>query len=80
MNEPEKKTDAEIQVMFDDLEVNLVRSHYNTALERLAEVFEAALADSPQAGRYLVEKIHLIAGSRRMHARAVSVDARRIKT
>lgn len=72
--------EAELDRAIEEMEPLLVRAHYNAALERLAEAFEAAMAQNPQAGRALIEKIHLIAGSRRMHARAVSVEARRFKT
>jgi hypothetical protein len=72
--------EAEVDRVLKELEPLVVRGHYNIALERLAEAFERAMAEDPQAGRALIEKIHLIAGSRRMHARAVSLDKRRFKT
>ncbi len=72
--------EAELDRAIEELEPLLVRCHYKNALERLEEAFEAAMADSPQAGRALIEKIHLIAGSRRKHARTVTLEKRQFKT
>lgn len=73
------EAESKFDDMVEELEPLLVRAHYNTALDRLAEAFEVAMADSPAAGRAFISRIHLIAGSRRMHARAVSVEKRKFK-
>ena len=61
----------------EELESVICRAHFNQAVKRLQAAFEAALDDNPKAARYLIEKVHLIAGSRRGQARADSVEARR---
>lgn len=80
MNQTDPRTDDKLEELFHQTEDLMVRAHYKAALERLNLAFIEAMTDGPQGGRALVEKIHLISGSRRRNARAVSLERRRNKT
>jgi hypothetical protein len=68
---------AELETLLADLEPAIVRGQFRAACRRLEEVLELDLErDGPQAGRALIERIHLIAGNRRTKAMNVQVERR----
>ncbi len=67
----------DVDKVLADLEPVIVRGQLNAALRRVVEVFEETVErDGIQAGRRLVELVHLVAGNRRVKCLEVEIDRR----
>ena len=59
------------------LEPLIIRAQFNQAQRRLREVFEQAIIDEGlDAGRRLIELVHLLGGNRRLKHVKVNTDRR----
>lgn len=68
---------GQLKILLETLEPRIVRGQFNIAVRRLREVLEERMEhDGAQGGRALLEKMHLIAGDRRMKTINVDVDRR----
>ncbi len=69
---------GELETLLGNLEPAIVRGQFRAGCRRLEEYLERILErDGPQAGRALIERIHLIAGDRRTVTLSVEVNRRR---
>lgn len=67
----------DVDELIADLEPVIVRGQLNGALRRVVELFEETVErDGIQAGRRVVELVHLIAGNRRIVCLEVEIDRR----
>jgi len=66
-----------VDKLIEDLEPRIVRGQLNSALRRVVVEFEQTVErDGVQAGRRLIELIHLVAGDRRIKCLEVSANRR----
>ena len=69
--------DMNVDELLVHLEPAIVAGQLNAALRRVVEVFDEVVErDGIQAGRRLVELVHLVAGNRRIKTLQVQVDRR----
>ncbi len=73
-SKPRDMTPDELIVHYEPV---LTRAQFRAACRRLENELDKTIArDGCQSARYLIEKIHLIAGNRRVQAVAVKVERR----
>lgn len=69
--------DMNVDELLVHLEPAIVAGQLNAALRRVVEVFDEVVErDGIQAGRRLVELVHLVAGNRRVVTIEVEIDRR----
>jgi len=56
---------AEADRKLNELEPLIIKNQFAFAVQRLQKVFDERLSSSPEAGRYLIQQVHLIVGNRR---------------
>lgn len=68
--------DMNVEELLVHYEPAIVAGQFNQAVRRLQEVFDKKVEHDLQAGRRLIELVHLLAGNRRVKVVEVEIDRR----
>ena len=68
--------DMNVEELLVHYEPAIVAGQFNQAVRRLQEVFDKKVEHDLEAGRRLIELVHLLAGNRRVKVVEVEIDRR----